>query len=217
MRRPPRQMFSNQLGGWSANKRTTNKPFFLEVTTPMRTYACPIASGQTLGSVAVTINGAVDLTNTNFTAFQRFRIKKAEIFLQERESGGSGISPIVQIGIAKLRADRDDRNAFSIAGCQSKMMTTSGSGGSISGPEIDVLRAACMYPTLDIEAEAGGTTVSTVRQQAYMDSSKTGQATWNAFILSCKSTSPATSATSINFVIYYKLTIELIDPAFSTN
>ena len=209
-----RNQFADQLGGWSRNSATNPRTYHLSYNTPLRAYAVPIGNLSREGKVAVTINAQDDFgqITESLKAFQRFRIKKATLFMIP-QSVSAGNPSLAQVTLGKMRRSVDTplEDAWAIAGAETKVFQIGNEDVQLDR-SASCIRKACFYPTIEYDIE---NTSSRAVQSAWLPTRGiSSDLTWNAFLCTVALDNEFAGSRSLNTQIYYNLELELRDPIF---
>lgn len=213
----PRNMFINQLGGWSANKTFNRAGKTFEFTSPHKTHTITVQSGRQVGSTVVRFNPGEDILFpvTIFPKFQKWRLKKLEFFYKILTTGAA-TGTIGQLTIAKWRDEITPNNLLAVPGAQTKMMTIKEQGqAETESTELDVLRCACFWPPVSMQGEANPSGLTTsYLMSPYMDGEKYAAARFNAFGLQWTLGSNASNSITVSGIGYFKSTWIAYTPTF---
>jgi len=216
-----RSMFINQLGGWSANKgpqKERSRTF--ELTTGMRASNAVVVTGRSYGVRELVFQPTYHLAaQTIFPTFQKWKLKKLELYVDMTGLSGVGNSETVQVTLAKQRDKLAPENIMNIPGAQTKILRVSPASVSptdSSEGQLDVLRCACFWPPVSISGRNPSDNSSTTYlMNPWMDGEQYGQADFNAFSLQVTRSGNATSDTNYNFLYYFKATWIANTPVFN--
>jgi len=208
----PRNMFINQLGGWSANKAPRNRAQTIEITSQHHTHTISMLAGRHVGSEAIIFRPGTDVLfpQTVFPKYQKWKLKKLEFFfkiLNTDDSDGS----IGQLSIAKWVDQNVPENIMNVPGCQTKMITIhsgSSTGQSTIDPELDILRCACFWPPVSIDGNnsAGSGTATAYLMNPAFDGRQYNNTRFNSFAVQYTLGSPASSSFEVSGIGYFKAT-----------
>jgi len=209
-KRPQATRFINQLGGWSTYPHRRTRPVIR--------YFSSQFSGVGVTYAGVTTKEALTFRVTNIpdairNTYQRVRIMKCEIFIQLGANYDTQTHSTTDVQIAISRALQQDGaiNPLNVPGAQIKILQI---GQSISSTEvaghgqsdIDVIRAARMYPPINVATQ--GTTnvgLAPITKENWLSTSDTDGA-WDTFNIGIYRASGSTPTT---YVVnsYYTITL----------
>jgi len=218
---PGRNMFINQLGGWSSNRKTNTKGRIIEITGTQSAYTIEMQAGRVIGTTLVPFSPSNNTFGGQniYPKYQKWKLQKLEFFFKPLNvTPTATISrSIGQLSISKWRDRQDPSNILNVGGCQTKMMTvTNNDSGQDQNSEIDLIRCACFNPPVSID---GLNTARTSGNFSYlinpwMDGESWQQASFNAFALQWTLGSPSSDSFSVNGVGYFKATWIAKNPSF---
>lgn len=213
--------FSNQLGGWSYNKRgNIPRTTIVEINTRQRTVN--VSMNGTNGSTAVTIEADHDLDQLrqNAQAWQKMRIKKAVAYFMpfDASAGGDSQGTILQLSACKLLTDVPNTNsdAYSATGGQTKIFRIAPSDPRTTGIDHagDPMRIGMFYPALQFDTTADGAAAVNSYEPGWIQTKDMNNANlvWNAFFVSCDIHSALSGANpQVSMQVYFHLTLEFKD------
>jgi len=208
----PRNMFINQLGGWSVNKAPRSRAQTIELTSQHHTHTISMRAGRNVGSEAIIFRPGSDIITpqTIFPKYQKWKLKKLEFFfkvLTTDQSDGS----IGQLSISKWVDQNVPENIMNVPGCQTKMVSVyHGSSPAINqlDPELDIIRCACFWPPVSMDGNnsAGSGTATAYLMNPAFDGRQYNQARFNSFAIQYTLGSPAASSFEVSGIGYFKAT-----------
>jgi len=218
-----RSRFINQLGGWSENKRRSNKARQFEFTSRLRVLTIDINNSQLQGSQLFKLEPASHFIEESeiFNSFQKWKVKKVELFANVTSVSNepSGTTERVQFTLSKWRDEAVPNNILNVDGAQTKIIHVYDNTSSTSpaDPELDILRCATFWPPVSIAGRnPAGSTDQTYLLNTWFDGRNVTNVSYNTFAGQITRAAPSTQNQPIVYTVlfYFKVTFLAKNPSF---